>query len=124
MEKAVVMGCVCVVVSSFTSEEIERFGQYNPDAMKLEESDFSIQIDDGPGSLNDDCATFSRAATAEGKATITLLLDPDADDRIALVLNQVGAALLKLEELEKQMLGKLEELDAMENKAGELISLM
>ena len=124
MEKAIVMGCVCVVVSSFTPEEIERFEQYNPDALKLEGSDFSIQIDDGPGSLNDDCATFSRATTAEGKATITILLDPDTDDRIALVKNQVGAALLKLEQLEKQMAGKREKVDAMENKAGALITVM
>ena len=49
MEKAVVMGCVCVVVSSLTPEEMKRFACYYPEAMTLKGMNFSLRLDDGPG---------------------------------------------------------------------------
>ena len=127
MEKAVVMGCACVVVSSLTPDEIDRFNRYDPDALVLKkdgEPVFSIRMDDGPGTLLEDAANYSRTTSADGKATITILLDPDAEDKAALVQKDVGASLLKLDELEKQIVGMTEHLQEMEEAAGALISQM
>ena len=127
MEKALVMGCACVVVSSLTPQEIDRFNRYDPDALVLRQEGepvFSIRMDDGPGSLLEDAANYSRTVSADGKATITILLDPDAEDKAALVRKNVGASLLKLDELEKQIAGRIEHLQEMETAAGSLISQM
>jgi len=127
MIKAIVMGCACLVVSSMTPEEIERFELFNPTAIILEKENgksFSIQLDEGPGSLTNDCASFSRTTTADGKATITILLDPDADDKLALVQKQIGPSLLKLNELEEQMMVQKEKLQEMEDSAYALITQM
>ena len=124
MEKAVVMGCVCVVVSSLTPEEMKRFACYYPEAMTLKGMNFSLRLDDGPGSLSEEEARFSRTTTADGKATITILLDPDVEDKAAFVRERIGSALLKLDMLEKQMVGMKEELEETENAASELFTLM
>ena len=125
MEKVVVMGCACVVVSSLTPEEIERFQRFAPDALVLTrdgEPVYSIELEEGPGSVLEDRAIYSYAATADGKATITILLDPDAKDKMELVKKDIGASLLKLNELEQQISGKAEQLEEMEAAAGALIT--
>ena len=125
MEKVIVIGCACVVVSSLTPEEIRRFERFDPGATVLEKEDgttFSIRVDEGSGSLMEDVATYSLTATAEGKATITILIEPEVEDKAALVKKKLGAALLKLDELEKRMQEKKGALAEMENMAGELIT--
>ncbi len=127
MEKAIVMGCACVVISSLTPEEIDRFIKYDPESMVLKKDEgavFSIQLDDGPGSLVEDCATYGKTKSADGKATITILLDPEAEDKVGMVQEKLGPALLKLDELESQIIGKKDQLLEKEKAVGERIAWM
>lgn len=101
-----VLGCACVVVSNLTPEEIELCEVMDPDALKLEGetgAEFRISVDEGPGRLIDEEAVFSRVKTADGKATITMLLDPEMEDRDKTIMKALGSALTKLDALEKRL---------------------
>ena len=126
MEKAIVMGCACVVISGLTPEEIDRFRRYDPEALTLKrdgETVYTVEIDrEGPGSLEEDKAVYSAVKSANGKATITILLDPGAEDKAKLVQDRLGAPLLKLKELEEQILGRKDQLRETEKSVDELIT--
>ena len=112
--RAVVRGCACVITSRLTVEEIENYKHYHPDALTMVDEDdkavFSIDIDENPGSLEDRKAVYSNTKTPDGKATITIVLDPDAEDKAELVRKHLGAALLRLEKLEDSLLSKTDDL--------------
>ena len=127
--KAVVVGCACVVFSDLTPEQIESFKSYQPHALTMSDENsleeiFSLDIDDGPGHLEDDGAVYSRTKSAEGKATMTILVDPEHEDKLTVVQNELGSALLKLQKMEQMLLGKLDSLAETEEKAKSLITLM
>ena len=126
MAKAIVLGCVCVVISSLTPEDVDRYKAYDPEALILRngtgEETFRLAIDDGPGSLMNSCALLSRVTNAEGKATITILLDPKAEDHAALVQENLGIALIRLRELEMRLLEKKDELQEKENQVKSVIT--
>jgi len=127
--KAVVVGCACVVFSDLTPEQIESFKSYQPHALTMSDENsleeiFSLDIDDGPGHLEDDGAVYSRTKSAEGKATMTILVDPEHEDKLTVVQNELGRALLKLQKMEQMLLGKLDSLAETEEKAKSLITLM
>lgn len=115
--KATIMGCACVIFSSLTPDEIKRYKSYHPEALRMIDEDsgepvFSIDLDSKkPGSLTEDGAVFSTVTSADGKATITILIDPECEDRVSLVEAQIGGALLKLSELENQLVEKLPTLE-------------
>ena len=126
MENVTLMGCACVVVSSLEPEQIERYMWLDPEALTMTDDSgngFRISVDDGPGRLENDEAVFSRVKTAEGKATITILLDPDIEDKKKAVLKDLGPALLKLDELEKRLLGRENRLQEMEDRMKALLSV-
>ena len=126
MENVTLMGCACVVVSSLEPEQIERYMWLDPEALTMTDDSgngFRISVDDGPGRLEGDEAVFSRVKTAEGKATITILLDPDIEDKKKAVLKDLGPALLKLDELEKRLLGRENRLQEMEDRMKALLSV-
>lgn len=128
--KAVIIGSACIVFSSLSPDEIRRFKSYHPEALQLhdEETDkvvFTIDIDEeGPGSLTTDGAVYSKATSAEGKATMTILLDPSADDRLDLAEKNLGGPLLRLIEMEKQLVEKLPELEEEKQQVLANISLL
>ena len=123
--RAVVMGCACVITSRLTVEEIQNFKHYHPEALTMvDENDkavFSIDINENPGSLEDRKAVYSTTKTPDGKATITIVLDPDAEDKVELVRKHLGAALLRLEELEDSLLTKIGDLNEEVRKVDEMI---
>ncbi len=103
------MDCAYVITSSLTVEQLENFRRYRPEALELTDEMtgnvvFSEDIGEGPGSIRDGKATFSRTKTAEGKATITLLLDPEVEDKAGLIREKVGSSLMALEKLEARLL--------------------
>ena len=129
MKKAVVMGCSCVIISDLTPEELDSFKKYMPEALTLVDPDspdssFSLDIDDGPGHIADTTAAYSRAKSADGKATITVILDPEADDKLDLVQGTIGPSLLKLDALEKKLLDQREQLAETVNTMKALIDQM
>ena len=127
--KVIVAGCACVVFSELTPEEIERFKRYQPDALTMcdennPETVFTVDIDDGPGKLEDSEAVFSRTKSVEGKATITILLDPEEEDKPAMVQEKLGPALLRLRELEAALLSRMDGLAEAEKKVSAMLTLM
>ena len=127
--KVIVAGCACVVFSELTPEKIERFKRYQPDALTMcdesnPENTFTMDIDDGPGKLEDSTAVFSRTKSVEGKATITILLDPEEEDKPAMVQQNLGPALLRLRELEAALLTRMDGLAEAEKKVTAMLTLM
>lgn len=118
--KAVVMGCACVIFSSLTPDEIKRFKAFHPEALQMKDEDdgtvFSIDIENGAGSLLPEGATFSNVTSADGKATITVLLDPDIEDPMDAVKDRLGKPLMNLIEMEEHLLKMLPDLKEEEQK--------
>ncbi len=115
--RAVVVGCACVVFSRLTIEELKNYKNYHPEALKMVDEDdkskvvFTIDIDEGPGHIFQDEAVFGDAETPDGHATITVLIDPAAEDKPGLIREKFGIALLRLEELEEQLISRMDDLN-------------
>ncbi|MBR1711001.1 MAG: hypothetical protein IJ719_19585 [Clostridia bacterium] len=112
--KAVVMGCACVIFSSLTPDEIRTFKNLHPEALKMTDEEknviFSIGIDDGPGHISEEAAVFSSVTSADGKATITVLLDPSVENPVTLVEEKIGCPLMHLIEQEEKLMELLPKL--------------
>ena len=120
MAKVIVLGCACVVISELTPEEIERHSRY--DLARLDETGdpqpagFTIDLDDGPGHLDESGAVFSRTKSADGRATLTIILDPEEEDKVKMVQEHMGTALLRLRKAEEEILRGLDEAAEAEKK--------
>ncbi len=128
MAKAMLVGCACVVFSELTPEEINRFKMYQPEALKLVDEDnpedvFTLDIDDGPGHVEETGAVYSRTKSANGKATITILLDPEEENKLELAQKKIGRMLVKLQKLEEKLSERVDVVAEVENKANAMISL-
>lgn len=129
MAKAVVVGCVCVVISDLTPEQIESYKNYQPYLLTMSDENslqdaFTLDMDDGPGHLDDSGAVFSRTKSADGKATITILVDPAEEDKMAMARNMLGSAMLKLQTMEQMLLGKLDSLADTERRVKDMFCMM
>ena len=125
--RALLMGCACVVRSMLTPEQIEKFCIYDPEALvktnSAGEEIFRIDLDgELPGSITPERAVFSKVKTTDGKATITVMIDPECVDRKAAVMEIVGPGLRQLEEMEPQLLARLPELAEKEKHAWDLFA--
>lgn len=118
--QAIVIGSACVVKSTMTPEEITQLKKLHPEALTMYDEDtnepiFAIDIDEeSPGSINVNGACFGKATSEDGKANITVVLDPTADDPLELVYEKLGKALSNLDEMETkiaEMLPGLQEED-------------
>ena len=126
MEKAIVMGCACIVVSSLTPEQIENAKQYAPETLILtdEKGEELYRLDlesKTPGCVEEDHAVYSDCTTADGKATITIIVDPSEENKKQMILNNLGASLLKLDQLEKSLMARLDQILKKKDQAGELV---
>lgn len=114
--RAVVMGCACVITSRLTVEQIEKFKRYMPEMFVMVDEEgetvFTLDIDsETPGMLSKDKAVYSTTKTPDGKATITIVIDPDAEDKAELVKKHFGTPLLMLDEIENALLSCQDALD-------------
>ena len=113
--RAVVMGCACVVTSRLTVEQIENFKHYMPEMLTMVDEEgkpvFTVDIGDEAGRLENDKAVYSNTKMPDGKATITILIDPDEEDKPGIVKKHFGIALLRLEEIEQGMLSYTDDLN-------------
>ena len=100
-----VLGCAAVVVSGVDLEDWKLIEKHDPDGLRMVDEKgntlFRVTTDNGPGCLLKDRAEFSAAVTQDGKATITILLDPDNDDRMDMVRDVLAGPLMDLIEIEK-----------------------
>ena len=125
----VIAGASAVLTSSVKRSDWERIAKLSPESLAMEEEDsdevvFRVGLDDGPGSANEYGVMFGSATNQEGKATVTILLDPEAEDKVELVRENVGQAILYLNELEKAVPEILENVDKMEKEINEHIVVM
>ena len=127
--KVVVTGAAAVLTSDVKLEDWKRIQKYESEALTLVDADtdevvFRVAVDDGPGSVNEYGVMFGNVVNNEGKATATVLLDPSVEDKAELVREQIGSALLELNELEKEIPGILQDIEAKEKEINEHIVLM
>lgn len=126
MAKAIVMGCACVVVSELTPEDVERRKRFDPDALVLKneigETVCELDLSDGPGCMEADRIELSTTKSADGRATITILLDPDAEDKTDMVRKHLGPVLLSLDALEKKLTESADGVKEMEARVGAMIT--
>ena len=118
-----VLGCAAVVISAVDLEDWKLVEKHAPEALTIVDEDgqtvFRVSTDKGPGCLVKDHAEFGAPVTQEGKATITILLDPDNEDRMGMVRDALASPLLDLIEIEKivpelkdEVLKKLQEAES------------
>ena len=127
--QAIIVGSSCVVKSTLTPSDIKRIKQFHPEALVMDDEDgdpvFAIDIDEEmPGSINDNGACFGNATSSDGKATITVVLDPTAENTEELVYNQLGRALMYLKEMEDHVAEVLPDLDIEEREIRSMITRM
>ena len=121
--KVLVAGCACVIFSALAPDEIRHLQLLHPEALKLvdegtKETLFRIEMtEEGqPGDIEDHFARFSSTTDAKGKATITIVLDPTADDKPGLVRDKLSKAIQKLIRTENQALKALPKLEEEEKE--------
>ena len=129
MSKAIIAGSACVIFSSLTPEDVHRLKTFSPDALTIRsengEAVFRLDIDDdGLGSISPEGAVLGCATSAEGKATITVIINPAEENKLKLVQDRLGPALLRLEEMEAFLLGQMETLAAAQDRATAMIKQM
>ena len=118
-----VLGCAAVVISAIDLEDWKLVEKHDPDGLRTMDEKgntlFRVTTDQGPGCLVKDHAEFGASVTQDGKATITILLDPDNDDKMGMVRDALAGPLVDLIEIEKtvpalknDVLRKLEEAES------------
>ena len=107
MEKSAeihVLGCAAVVVSAVNLEDWKLIEEHSPESLELKNDSgntiFRVMTNQGPGYLAKNYAVFGTPTTADGKATITILLDPDSDDKTGIIQDALADPLLKLIKME------------------------
>lgn len=128
--QAIVVGSACVVKSTMTPEEIKQLKKLHPETLVMYDEEtkepvFALDIDeDAPGSINMNGACFGKATSEDGKATITVVLDPSAEDPMDLVYEKIGKALANLDEMETQIAEVLPSLQEEDRRIRGMISRM
>lgn len=127
--KSIIAGSACVIISELGPDEIERFRRFRPDALRMTdendpENEFSIDLEEGPGRLEKTGAVFCQTKSPDGKATITILLDPSEEDKLGIVRNQLGPAMILLQALEEKLIESTEQVKELEKKANDMFTLL
>lgn len=125
----VVAGSAAILTSDVKLEDWKRIQELSPESLTMVDEDdepyFKVAVTEGPGSLSKYGIEFADTTTnQEGKATVTVLLDPTAEDKLALVKKEIGPVLLDLIDLEKEIPDILKEIDDMESELDKNIVLM
>ena len=114
--RVLIAGCACVIFSKLTPDEISQFKTYHPEALTMDDEEtgeplFALDLDEeSPGSLTSCGAAFSKITSVDGKATITVVLDPTADNPSELVQQKLASPLLLLDKIEQQLMELLPKL--------------
>ena len=122
-----ISGASAVLVSNVALEDWERVEKYAPEALKIVDEDgeaiFKVQTCCGGGSINKYGVCFGTYTNEGGKATVTVLLDEEVDDKVAAVKEIMGSALLDLNEIEATIPDVLKEIGEKEAEIDKLIEL-
>ena len=123
--KLYILGCAAVVISGVKLEDWKTVEKYAPEALKIVDEDgetvFRIMTSDGPGSINQYGVVFGEAVNEDGCATVTVIIDPEIENKREAVMDIAGSALSDLIDIEKEMPKLLEEI---RNKKDEISTHM
>lgn len=127
--KVVVVGSAAILTSDVKLEDWKRIQKVEPDDMTMIDEDteevvFRVGIDDGPGSVNEYGVMFGSTVDKDGKAQATVLLDPAIEDKLGTVRENLGPAVLMLNQLEAEVPGILGDIAKKEEEINEHIVLM
>lgn len=122
-----IAGSSAIIKSTLTPDEIKRVKKFHPEALVMDDEDgypcYAVDIDEEqPGSINDNGACYGNATSTDGKATITILLEPTAEDTVQLVYDKIGRSLVCLKEIENHIREVLPELDTEEREIRSMIT--
>lgn len=112
MAKVIIAGNACVLLSSLALDDIKELRQNHPEALSLKDgmgqTILTIDLDqESAGRIKENQVVFGLTASREGKATITLLIDPEEKDIMGMIREKIGDSLMKLTELENKITGFL-----------------
>lgn len=127
--KVVVTGSAAIVTSDVKLDDWKRIAKMQPEALALvdDETDevlFRVVVGEGPGSINENGVCFGTATNNDGKATVTILIRPEVEDKVQLVKDEIGRALLDLNALEAEVPTILQEIDKMEKEINDNFVVM
>ncbi len=122
-----ISGGSAVLVSDVSREDWERVEKYAPEMLKMIDDEgnavFKVKIGCGGGSVNKYGVCFGSHTNEGGKATVTVILDYEVEDKIAAVKDVMGSALLDLNEIEKELPTVLKDIADKEAEIDKLITL-
>lgn len=101
-----VAGSAAVVRSAYKLDQWKKALKYDRDLGLYDENDdkiFAVFVEEGPGSLNENGVVFSSVPDEAGYAIATILLDPTVTDRLTVVKERLGSALISLKQLEESL---------------------
>ena len=120
-----ISGASAVLVSDVALEDWKRVEKYAPEMMKIVDEDgdavFKVQTCCGGGSVNEYGVCFGTHTNDGGKATVTVLLSSDVEDKTQAVKDIMGSALLDLNTIEKEIPDMLKEIAEKEAEIDKLI---
>ena len=127
--KVVVVGSAAILTSDVKLEDWKRIQKVEPADLTLVDEDteevvFRVGIDEGPGSVNEYGVMFGSTVDKDGKAQATVLLDPAIEDKLGTVRENLGPAVLMLNQLEAEVPGILGDIAKKEEEINEHIVLM
>ena len=127
--RALIAGCACVVTSLLTCEQLEHFKMFRPESLTLyDEVDhhklYSLDIGESSGCILEDHAEYSKVPSREGKATITILFDPEIGDRRGAFEERIWPGLRLMERLERKLIRELPALDEEHERAARMVAFM
>lgn len=129
--KAQVAGGSLVIISSATPDELATLAKYRPDALFLtrgeganKEKYFGVSVvDKGYGSISARGAAFSKVASNDGKATITIAIPEGTDKPKDWAEEYLGVSILNLSKVEEQFAAALEEVKNEKAKVAAAITM-
>lgn len=119
MAKVTIIGNTAVVASEYTHDVLKTVAKYRPEILTLYKGEgkeaqavFSIAVRDVEfGTLTKNGAVFSKVASTDGKALITLTLS-DTENPAKEFEETYGGALLNLEKIEAKIATAVEDIEA------------
>jgi len=120
-----ISGASAVLVSDVTLEDWERVEKYAPEMLKIVDEEgeplFCVKTATGGGSITKYGVSFGTYTNEGGKATVTVLLDDEIEDKLQAVKDIMGSALLDLNEIEKELPNVLNDIAEKEAEIEKLI---
>ena len=127
-----IAGSACVVESAHTLEDIKLLEKYRPKALSLFEGEAGKKEEvfrigttaKGLGSINTYGATFGTQKSANGKATITMVVPEGTEKPKEWAADVIGVSIIKLNQVEEQFEAALAEVLEEQETVNSTITVM